>query len=114
MPDIIARWQDWSGNGIEHLVLHQNEGALATAVVLGRREDVTFAAEYLVQCDREWRTTSVAARLVGMDNGVALSSDGLGAWRDEAEQRRLPALDGAIDVDITCTPFTNTLPIRRL
>ena len=26
----------------------------------------------------------------------------------------MPALDGAIDVDIMATPFTNTLPIRRL
>ena len=26
----------------------------------------------------------------------------------------MPGLDGAIDVDISATPFTNTLPIRRL
>ena len=26
----------------------------------------------------------------------------------------MPELDGCIDVDISATPFTNTLPIRRL
>jgi hypothetical protein len=26
----------------------------------------------------------------------------------------VPELDGAIDVDVSATPFTNTLPIRRL
>ena len=26
----------------------------------------------------------------------------------------MPALDGCLDVDLSATPFTNTLPIRRL
>jgi hypothetical protein len=26
----------------------------------------------------------------------------------------VPALDGCLDVDLSATPFTNTLPIRRL
>jgi hypothetical protein len=26
----------------------------------------------------------------------------------------LPSLDGCLDVDLSATPFTNTLPIRRL
>jgi len=31
-----------------------------------------------------------------------------------ADGEPVPALDGCIDVDISATPFTNTLPIRRL
>ena len=42
-----------------------------------------------------------------------LTTDGTGAWRD-GDGGQLPQLDGCIDVDISATPFTNTLPIRRL
>ncbi len=41
------------------------------------------------------------------------SIDDDGNWRKDGKQP-LPHLNGAIDVDITATPFTNTLPIRRL
>jgi len=44
---------------------------------------------------------------------IDLTSDGAGHWRD-GEGTTLPRLDGGIDVDISVTPFTNTLPIRRL
>src|SRR5262249_13642213 len=40
-------------------------------------------------------------------------TDGLGHWFDAA-YKPLSGLDGCIDIDITATPFTNTLPIRRL
>jgi hypothetical protein len=36
-----------------------------------------------------------------------------GRWTDE-QDNPLPEFDGCIDIDISATPFTNTLPIRRL
>jgi uncharacterized protein len=109
----VARWQDWAANGLEHLVLRDGgTGWLAESMVIGDVDHERFAAQYLVECDREWRTTNVAVRLVGTGHGIMLSSDGNGNWRNYDE--KLPALNGAIDVDITATPFTNTLPIRRL
>jgi hypothetical protein len=50
---------------------------------------------------------------MGQDPPLELSSDGSGAWLDGRGQPRHD-LAGALDVDITATPFTNTLPIRRL
>ena len=41
-----------------------------------------------------------------------LHVDDQGHWRDDAGP--LPDLDGCLDVDISSTPCTNTLPIRRL
>ena len=38
----------------------------------------------------------------------------LGNWRRAATATAAGARTAAIDVDITATPFTNTLPIRRL
>jgi hypothetical protein len=51
--------------------------------------------------------------VIGADTVIDLVSDGTGRWRN-AGGPALPDLDGAIDVDLSVTPFTNTLPIRRL
>jgi hypothetical protein len=69
---------------------------------------------YQIECDPEWRTRS--ALIEGEADGravrFALEADGAGGWtRDGAP---LPALSGALDIDLGFTPATNTLPIRRL
>jgi hypothetical protein len=111
---IAARWESWSGAGMQHLVLREGpEEVVAEAVVLDTAEDLPFAARFRIVCDGAWRVRSVEAGLVGDDRRVALAADGAGHWRDGAG-RPLPELEGAIDVDVSVTPFTNTLPIRRL
>jgi uncharacterized protein len=111
---IVARWQDWSGNGIQHLVLSQgSDEVVAEAVVLDTTEVLQFAARYRILCDGAWRVRRVEAGIIGDDRRIDLASDGAGHWRD-GTGGPLPALDGAIDVDLPLTPFTNTLPIRRL
>jgi hypothetical protein len=114
MVSVVARWQDWAGKGLEHLVLRENkDGIRVYSIVIGEADDEPFGAQYVVECDQECRTRSVEVSLIPHGRSVALSSDGAGAWRDH-EGKPLPSLNGAIDVDITATPFTNTLPIRRL
>ena len=112
---VVARWRDWSGEGLEHLVLREgSDGIRAEAVVLGADDDgTTFALGYRVLCDADWRARRLEVSLVGSDGEIDLSGDGAGRWTDRSGAP-LPHLDGAIDVDITATPFTNTLPIRRL
>jgi hypothetical protein len=51
--------------------------------------------------------------LIGGARQIDLRGDGAGRWT-EGSTSPLPALNGAIDVDLSATPFTNTLPIRRL
>ena len=43
---------------------------------------------------------------------LSLAADGQGHWSDEAG-KALPALAGCIDIDLSGSPFTNTLPLRR-
>lgn len=111
---IVARWRDWSGDGIEHLVLVEGpDGIAAEAVVVGVFDGAAFALRYRVLCDVRWRVRSAHVALIGTDRSVTLAREGAGAWTD-GTGAALPALDGALDVDIEATPFTNTLPIRRL
>jgi uncharacterized protein len=112
---IVARWQDWSGDGLQHLVLRmRSDRIVAEGAIVATVAGVRFAATYRVECDGAWRTRAVRARLIGDgDREVDLTSDGAGHWRD-GRGAALPELDGAMDVDLSATPFTNTLPIRRL
>jgi hypothetical protein len=85
------------------------EGALEVEEV-----GVAASLRYTIDCDDRWRTR--AALIEGTAPGspirVALAADGTGAWRRDGKP--LPALAGALDVDLGFTPATNTLPIRRL
>lgn len=69
---------------------------------------------YAIECDSGWRTRS--ALVQGNANGApvrfAIATDGTGQWTCDGVL--MPALLGALDVDLGFTPATNTLPIRRL
>jgi hypothetical protein len=111
---IVARWQDWSGTGIQHLVLKESaDDVVVDCAVIGSEEDFQFAARFRILCDGAWRVKKVEAGVIGDDRHIELSSDGAGRWRD-GRGEPLPHLEGAVDVDLPITPFTNTLPIRRL
>jgi uncharacterized protein len=110
----FLRWCEWDGPGLQHLVLReQRERIVADAVVLGHTGNGNFAATFRIVCDGAWHTREIEARLLDTDRHLILLSDGAGYWRD-GNGTPLPHLDGALDVDLPLTPFTNTLPIRRL
>ena len=111
---IVARWQDWAGQSLEHLVLREGPDAIvAESAILGMADEGAFAARYEIVCDRSRRVRKAQIAMIGEERRIELASDGAGHWSDGAGVR-LTQLDGAIDIDISVTPFTNTLPIRRL
>ena len=111
---IVARWRDWAGDSIEHLVLREGSDTItAQSVVLGTADEGAFAARYEIVCDRSWRVRKAQIALIGDEGRIELVSDGAGHWSD-GSGARLTQLEGAVDIDISVTPFTNTLPIRRL
>jgi hypothetical protein len=113
MEPIIARWSDWTGTGVEHLVLTYNTDAITADAVVISDGDGRFAARYRVVCDPGWRVRLTEVELIGDERRLRLSSDGQGHWLD-AEANPLHDLNGAVDIDLSITPFTNTLPIRRM
>jgi hypothetical protein len=72
------------------------------------------ALRYSVRCDAEWRTTEAAvdgwrgAREVQLQ--VRRGHDG--DWTMNGV--RCPAVAGCVDLDLSFTPATNLLPLRRL
>ena len=108
-------WKPWEDPGLEHLHLTSaGDDILADGVVLGLADRVPFRVRYAVQCDAQWRVRAVRIDMLDAANRrLDLYADGAGHWTNDAGAE-LPGLAGCFDVDISATPFTNTLPIRRL
>lgn len=112
------RWATEEGNGLEYLAIrHTAQGVVAEGVVVGPDsgdlyQGSPFGCRYAIHCDARWRVRQVEASVAGGAR-LLLRADGAGRWRGP-DGAPLPALDGCTDVDLACSAFTNTLPIRRL
>jgi hypothetical protein len=110
-------WAPWSGPGLEHLHLaRQGVEIVANGVVIGMDGDEPFRAWYEIRCDAAWKVRRVLVMLLGdsQGRGIVLDSDGGGHWTTERGSVSLEDLDNCLGVDLSMTPFTNTLAIRRL
>ncbi|MCY1040425.1 putative glycolipid-binding domain-containing protein [Corallococcus sp. bb12-1] len=108
-------WRRLESPGTEHCELWESSaGPLLTGTVVLVSEGLPLLVRYTVACDPDWHTRE--ARLVLHQGGtrrtmVLQVDDHQRWWRDG---RELPELRGCVDVDLSVTPSTNTLPIRRL
>ena len=66
---------------------------------------------YQLELDAVWKTKRITINS-GEGNELELTSSGEGKWYGQ-DGKLLDALTGAIDVDISATPFSNSLPINR-
>jgi hypothetical protein len=107
-------WEPWANPGHQHLRLAVREsGVVADGVALGVKDGVPFRLSYEVRCDAYWRVRFVRVGQPGEPAKLELLSDGEGHW-SSIDGRAVAYLDGCEYVDIADTPFTNTLPVRRL
>lgn len=106
-------WTALEQPGLEHLHLQENEvGILADGFILGTEDAAPFRLWYQVQIDKHWNVRQCTLQ-VGSGEILYLYSDGSGNWAN-AQHGSLPHLRGCLYIDITTTPFTNTLPLRHL
>ncbi len=108
-------WSRLDVPGMEHLHLTENQyGTTANGLILVVEEDVPYRIKYTVHCDVSWHVREVHVALLDSSTpAIHLHADGKGHWRTDANEH-LPSLNGCIDVDISATPFTNTVALQRL
>ncbi|MGG1661105.1 putative glycolipid-binding domain-containing protein [Brevibacillus sp. NRS-1366] len=108
-------WRPSTGIGYEHLKVTEEKYQIQVdSIVVGSLNDNRiFRIKYDIVLDKSWVTREVKICYLGENQCLCLSSDGNGIWKDEKGQV-IPELSGCMDIDISCTPFTNTLPIKRL
>lgn len=110
----VVRWSAWEGcaAGIEHCEIRPGGDRIRVeGLVIGANEACPFGLDYRLGLDRAWRLREAELRTAA-GRSLRLTSDGAGLWT--VDGRAEPALAGCVDIDIEATPFTNTLPIRRL
>jgi uncharacterized protein len=107
-------WSAWQGPGLGHLRLAvRQSGVVADGLVLGVADGHPFRLSYEVRCDPYWRVRAARMGVPSEPPRVELFSDGEGNWTG-SDGQAVSYLRGCEYVDISETPFTNTLPIRRL
>ena len=112
--DTTLGWAARSWPGLEHLIVSAGPtGITAVSRMILADKDLA-AVEYRVECDESWRfiRLDVTVTKAGGSSRMSLSVDEEGHWR--RDDTGLPCLEGCVDIDISRSPFTNTLPIRRL
>jgi hypothetical protein len=92
----------------------RDSGLSLVGTVIGAEAARPVRVEYRVLTDSKGVTTAVHVRdLRGFEQRtLALARDSKGTWTVDGKAAR--ALKGCSDVDLGCSPSTNTLPIRRL
>ena len=92
----------------------RDSGLSLVGTVIGAEAGRPVRVEYRVLTDSKGLTTAAHVRdLRGFEQRVlALARDPKGAWMVDGKAAK--ALKGCTDVDLGCSPSTNTLPVRRL
>jgi hypothetical protein len=107
-------WQDLETAALDRCRLEAGpDGLRLSGVVLTAAHGTPLDVRYLVETGPGGLTRRVELELDGGAVRRVLLADGAGRWRWEGGPE-LAEVAGALDVDLTVTPATNTLPIRRL
>lgn len=121
-------WQALAWPGFEHLCLEEwstGGGYTVDGLITAVLSDHPSRVWYRIELDDDWTFRSlnlvVTDEISEFDDGpLDLGGERLelvhtvdGRWDHDREDQSVD-LDKCVDIDIAVTPFTNTLPIRRL
>jgi uncharacterized protein len=107
-------WQDVETGALDRCRLETGpDGLRLSGTVLTPEHGSPLDVRYLVEAGPDGLTRRVELELDGGATRRVLLADGAGRWRWEGGPE-LAEVAGSLDVDLTVTPATNTLPIRRL
>jgi hypothetical protein len=101
-------WATWDGEHTEHLSLRWENEAWTASGSVGREQ-----VEYVIRLSPLWRLRQFLLFRDLDEPDLWLGTDGRGRW-GELNGAHRPELDGATDIVLPITPFTHSLPIRRL
>jgi hypothetical protein len=115
MPTTSVLWRRLDQPGHESALLSEGSaGAVLKGAAVFRELGRSCQLDYRIVCDDLWRTVSV--RVTGwvdtMPIGIAIDVDAAREWTFSG--RPCHDLIGCDDIDLSFSPATNLLPMRRL
>ena len=103
-----AAWTTWDGAHEESFTIQwENEGWTASGIV-GREQ-----VQYVLRLNASFQVRQFLLFRDLDEPDLWLATDGSSRWGEMNGAHR-PDLDGCYDVHLACTPFSFTVPIRRL
>jgi hypothetical protein len=108
----------WTGRkyySFENCICNFNEsGNRIESTIVGLYQQQLYKVEYMIETNAQWETTSIvlATQLNDKRSVHRYDGDGNGNWKQNG--KAVSEFKGCVDVDLPLSPFTNTLPIRRL
>lgn len=107
-------WKGIFPQTMEYCTIEEGRIITVNGHITGLVKEVALHCSYTLMLDEHWNTQAVHIDLVADTKQVSRvyhkKDDG---WQD-GRGTPIPGLDDCIDIDISLTPFTNTLPINRL
>jgi hypothetical protein len=108
-------WRNEEIYGCEYLKIEDKTESLvvqSTVIYVDEKKTNAHNLTYYVELDEHWLTKRVSIN-VDKINNLELHTDGDGNWFNTGGES-INSLNGAIDIDISATPFSNSLPINRI
>jgi uncharacterized protein len=108
----------WAGReyySLENCLINTTaSGNVIQSTIIGRYENKLYKVDYQIKTNQQWETlfAELKSQHSNERKHIILDSDGKGNWY--LNGKAAAQFNGCIDVDIPLTPFTNTLPIKRL
>lgn len=108
----------WTGReyySLENCVVDDQENsAVISSTIIGSYDHKLYKVEYHIRTNAGWQTVllEITSQVSNKTQMIKLEGDGNGNWTYNGKAAE--HFKDCIDVDIAVTPFTNTLPIRRL
>lgn len=106
MADLV--WRGLEYDGLERLRVDEGGMVRASSLIDSARGRYS----YEIVCESDWTFRQLRLEAAASERTLLITYDGRGNWRVDDEVRS--DLTSAVDLDLAISPFTNTLPIRRL
>lgn len=109
----VYRWRGLDPTSLEVLRIFETSGGISAHSTLSVNSDPSYALSYEWQLDATWRTVWLRLRVEGEEQrSLLIERSGESSWLVDGIAR--PDLDGCDEVDLSVTPFCNTLALKRL
>jgi hypothetical protein len=108
----------WTGieyHSLENCILTvTDKGSEINSTIIGTYANELYKVEYRIRTNRYWETTffEIKSQLYNIIETISFRNEGKGNWYVNGQLDE--KFNGCIDIDISLTPFTNTLAINRL
>ncbi|RYZ36670.1 MAG: hypothetical protein EOP49_32405 [Sphingobacteriales bacterium] len=107
-------WKGLNPDSMEFCRIHFRDTILVKSTIVGCSEDIPYKADYEMELSLDWVINCVQIKswLGNSEQSLTLKHNGHGKWH--GNDREWKHLEGCMDIDISLTPFTNSIPVNRL